>query len=76
MSDVEANLDNDGGLSEEAYLDALVQQAPPAVSLLNDVGCLQIVKGFLIFAALMKPTATAMKWRECSSRTWCIGRLP
>ena len=50
MSVVEADLDNDGGLSEEAYLDALVQRAPPIVSLLNDVGCLQIFKGFLIFA--------------------------
>ena len=29
MSVVEADLDNDGGLSEEAYLDALVQRAPP-----------------------------------------------
>ena len=38
-------------LSEETYLDALVQRAPPAVSLLNDVRRLQIFKGFLIFAA-------------------------
>ena len=51
MSVIEADLDDDGGLSEKAYLNALVQRDPPAVSLLNDVGRLQIFKGFLIFAA-------------------------
>ena len=51
MSVVEADLDDDGDLGEEAYLDARVQRAPPAVSLLNDVGRLHMFKGFLIFAA-------------------------
>ena len=51
MSVVEADLDDDGGLGEEAYLDALVERAPPAATLLNDVGRLQIVKGFVVFAA-------------------------
>ena len=51
MSVVEADLDDGGGLSEEAYLDARVQRAPPAVSLLSDAGHLQISKGFLISAA-------------------------
>ena len=45
MSVVEADLDNDGGLGEEVYLDALVQWAPPAVSLRNNIGHLQ--KGFI-----------------------------
>ena len=50
MSVVEANPDDDAGLGEEAYLDALVDRAPPAATLLNDVCRLQIFKGFLVFA--------------------------
>ena len=52
MSVVEADLDDDGSLSEEVYLDALVQRVTPAVSLFNNVRRLQIFKGFLIFATL------------------------
>ena len=51
MSVVKADLKDDGGLGEEAYLDALMERAPPAATLLNDVGHLQIFKGFLVFAA-------------------------
>ena len=42
MSAVETDLDNDGGLRSEAYLDALVNRALSADSLLNDVRRLQI----------------------------------
>jgi hypothetical protein len=45
MSVIEAALGNDGGLIEEVYLDTLVKWAPPVVSLLNDVGRLQISRG-------------------------------
>ena len=51
MSVVKADLGDDGGLCEEAYLDVRAQQASSAVSLLSDVGRLQIFKGFLILAA-------------------------
>ena len=51
MSVVEADLDNDGGLGEEAYLNVLVQRAPHTVSLPNNLGRLQLFKWFLIFVA-------------------------
>ena len=50
MSVDEADLHDDGGLGEEAYLDALVNRAPPVATLLNNIGRLQIFKGFLVFA--------------------------
>ena len=50
MSAVETDLDDDGGLRSEAYLDALVDRAPSVDSLLNDVRRLQIYKGFIVFA--------------------------
>ena len=42
MSAIETDLDDDGGLRSEAYLDALVDRAPSVDSLLNDVRRLQI----------------------------------
>ena len=51
ISVVKADLDDDGSLSQEAYLYALVQRAPPAMSILDNISHLQIFKGFLIFAA-------------------------
>ena len=50
MSAIETNLDDNGGLRSEAYLDALVDHAPSVDSLLNDVRRLQIYKGFIAFA--------------------------
>ena len=37
MSAIETDLDDDGGLQSEAYLDALVDPAPSVDSLLNEI---------------------------------------
>ena len=37
MSAIETDLDNDGGLPSEAYLDALVDRGPSVNSLLNEI---------------------------------------
>ena len=50
MSAIETDLDDDGGLRSEAYLDALVDRASSINFLLNNIRRLQIYKGFIAFA--------------------------
>ena len=50
MSIMEANLEDNASLHPESYLDALAIRAPFAASLHNDVRCLKIFKGFIVFA--------------------------